>query len=235
MSSVACRTMDVVRTCGPSRVACCMLPPCAHALEASSYARTHARAQRASADALCRSPWVLTVHWPLLPRHMLCAAQCSCTASIAAEQCRLAARADRGQLQRFREGAAGGRDGEEPGCLVHRSAASLQGTPQRRRWALVALMLHRVCCALAAHICSESQLPRLTSLRFYAVCLLACLFANAHANHTVDGAAYAARASSRGNGLFAACCSGVRCACTGAPPPNLPSRAAQAHCTSANA
>ena len=28
--------------------------------------------------------------------------------------------------------------------------------------------------------------------------------------------------SSRGDGLFAACCAGVRCACTGALPPTLP-------------
>jgi hypothetical protein len=47
----------------------------------------------------------------------------------------------------------------------------------------------------------------------------------AFAKHPVDGAAYAARASSvRGDGLFAGCCAGVRCACTGAPPPFPPSR-----------
>jgi len=59
-------------------------------------------------------------------------------------------------------------------------------------------------------------------------CLLGCLFFLrwAFAKHTVDGAAYAARASSRGDGLFVACCAGVRCrcACTGAPPPTPPSR-----------
>jgi hypothetical protein len=44
----------------------------------------------------------------------------SCTASIAAEQCRLAARADRGRRERC---AAGGRDGGAPGRLVHRAAA----------------------------------------------------------------------------------------------------------------
>jgi hypothetical protein len=72
--------------------------------------------------------------------------------------------------------------------------------------------------------------------------LFACLFAwlflclrRAFAKHTVDGAAYAARASSRGDGLFAACCTGVRCACTGALPPTPPSRAAQVHSTSAYA
>jgi hypothetical protein len=47
----------------------------------------------------------------------------------------------------------------------------------------------------------------------------------AFAKHTVDGAAYAARASSRGDGLFAACCAGVRrCACPGALLPTPPSR-----------
>ncbi len=64
-----------------------MLPPRVHALGASSYARTHTRAQRARADALIgmavadeavgRTPLVicpLTLHWQQLPRHALCAA-----------------------------------------------------------------------------------------------------------------------------------------------------------------
>ena len=64
-----------------------MLPPGAHALEASSYARTHARAQRAFADALVgmavadeaveRTASVAharTVHRPQLPPHTLCTA-----------------------------------------------------------------------------------------------------------------------------------------------------------------
>ena len=64
-----------------------MLPPGAHALEASSYARTHARAQRARADALVgmavadedvgRGASVAharTVHRPQLPLHTLCTA-----------------------------------------------------------------------------------------------------------------------------------------------------------------
>ena len=50
MLHVACCMLHVA-CCMPS-VACGMLPPGAHALEASSYARTHARAQRAFADAL---------------------------------------------------------------------------------------------------------------------------------------------------------------------------------------
>ena len=113
-----------------------------------------------------------TVNWSQLP-HILC----SCTASIAAELCRLAAGTNRGHRQRCREGAVGGRDGEEPGCLVRRASASLQGAPQRRRWALAARMLHRACCALPASFCS--QLPRLTLcsvLRYFFVCLLVCLF-----------------------------------------------------------
>ncbi len=61
-----------------------MLPSGAHALGASSYARTHTRAQRARADALVgmavadeavgRAPIVIcafTLHWPQLPRHTL--------------------------------------------------------------------------------------------------------------------------------------------------------------------
>ncbi len=59
------------------------------------------------------------------------------------------------------------------------------------------------------------------------VCLLVCL-RRAFAKHTVDGAAYAARATSRGDGLFAACCTGVRCACTGALPPT-PCRTSALH------
>jgi hypothetical protein len=54
------------------------------------------------------------------------------------------------------------------------------------------------------------------------VCLFVCVFVclrRALAKHTVDGAAYAAIASSRGDGLFALCCAGVRCACTRAPTP----------------
>jgi hypothetical protein len=173
------------------------------------HARTHARAQRARADAVVgmavadeavgrlrrtRSHSALataaahTVH--------------SRTASIAAERCRLAAREDCGH--RHREGAAGGRDGGASGRLVRRASASLQGTPQRRRWALAARMSHRACCALPASICS--QLPRLTLcsvLRYYlVVCFFLCLFVwlvvTAFAKHTIDGAAYAARASSRG-------------------------------------
>jgi hypothetical protein len=112
-------------------------------------------------------------------------------------------------------------------------------------------MLHRACCALPPSICS--QLPRLTlcSVRrclfvclfvcffvWLLVCLFGCLFVclrRAFAKHTVDGAAYAARASSRGRwpfrGLLQECAvrALVRC--------RQPRRAAaaQAHCTSAYA
>ena len=188
MLHVACCMLHVA--CRPSLVACCILPP-----EQAVSARTHARAQRARADALvgmavadvggrAQSLSHLRVHTPLVTAATAHTMHRSCTASIAAEQCRLAARTDRGQWQRCREGAAGGRDGEEPGRLVCRlgAAASLQGTPQRRRWALAARMLHRACCALPASICS--QLPRLTLcsvLRYLSgrlfVCLFACLFA----------------------------------------------------------
>jgi hypothetical protein len=93
-------------------------------------------------------------------------------------------------------------------------------------------MVHRSCFALRASVCSP--LPRLTLcsvLRCLFVCLFVCLFGFclfvclrlALAKHNVDGAAYAARASSHGDGLFAACCAGVRCACTGALPPTPPS------------
>ena len=107
-------------------------------------------AQRASADALVGmavtdeaigrkasvAPRAHTA-WVSAAAHTV---HSNCTASIAAEQCRLAARTDRGHPHR--EGAAGGRDGGAPGCLVRRAPASLQGTPQRRRWALAALSLH---------------------------------------------------------------------------------------------
>ena len=79
--------------CCMSHVACSMphargmLPLGAHALGAGHYAHTHARAQRARADALVgmavadaavgRTPSVIcafTLHWPRLPRHTLCTA-----------------------------------------------------------------------------------------------------------------------------------------------------------------
>ena len=85
MSSAAC-CMSHVACCMLS-VACCMLPPGAHALGASSYVRTHTRAQRASADALvgmavadeaveykASVAHARTVHWPQMPRHILCTA-----------------------------------------------------------------------------------------------------------------------------------------------------------------
>jgi hypothetical protein len=151
------------------------MPPRAHVLEAGTHAGTQAR--RAHEQELTLSSALPRRHEAVglgcvkqpvghtrLP-HILC-----CTVSIAAEQRRLAARTDRSRRQRCREGAAGGRDGGAPRRLVHRASASLQGTPQRRRWALVARMLHRVCFELPAQICS--QLPRLTLCS-----VLRCLFA----------------------------------------------------------
>ena len=142
----------------------------------------------------------------------------SCTAPIAAEQCRLAARADRGR--RHREGAAGGLDEGAPGRFLRRASASLQGTLQRRGWALMARRLHHVCCALPAHICS--QLPRLplrSVLRLFG-CLFFCLFACDWPLQTTPSMARPAphASSSRGDGLCAVCCAGLRCACAGAPP-----------------
>ena len=80
MSYVAYRMLRVA--CCSSLVACCMLPP-----EQAVSARTHARAERARADALVgmavadavvgRTPLVIcafTLHWPQLPRHILCTA-----------------------------------------------------------------------------------------------------------------------------------------------------------------
>jgi hypothetical protein len=165
-----------------------------------------------------------TVHWPQLPRHILCAAATphpSLQSSVGL------------QLEQFAVNC----NAAEKALLAdvteaHPDASYIEllrlFKVRSRRWALVARMLHRACRALPAHICS--QLPRLTLcsvLRWLLVCLFACLFVClrlAFAKHTVDGAAYAARASSRGDGLFAACCVGVRCACTGALPPNPPSR-----------
>jgi hypothetical protein len=85
MSSAACCVLHVA--CCVMSVACCMRPPGVHALEASTYARTHARAQHARADALVgvavadeavgRAPLVIcafTVHWAHLPLHTLCTA-----------------------------------------------------------------------------------------------------------------------------------------------------------------
>ncbi len=172
-SRVICHPRDgrsVGAACCMLHVACCM--PCVscrmlHAATAASsfrtHARTRARAQRASPDAFVgmasadevvgRSVSRPRSHtkWVLAAAHTV---HGSCIASIAEERCWVAARTDRGHRQRCREGAAGGRDGEEPGRLVHRAAASLQGTPQRRRWALVARMVPAArCLRTSAHGC----------------------------------------------------------------------------------
>ena len=102
----------------------------------------------------------------------------SCTASIAAEQCRLAARRDRSRLQRCREGAPGGGDGGAPGRLVHRAAASLQGTlsPMGTRSAHAASCLLRV--ARANLLTAAAPDPPFGSTLFLSsfACLFACLF-----------------------------------------------------------
>ncbi len=163
-------------------VACCMLHvACCHPSRQNPYARTHARAQRASPDAfVCMALADEVVGaTPPSPRALartdfLTAAAHTVHPSLL-QRCRLAACAARGR--RCREGAAGGRDGEEPGRLVHRASASLQGTPQRRRWALAARMLHRVCCALPAHVCS--QLPHVTltgCAHLHRDCALLCVW-----------------------------------------------------------
>ena len=83
-----------------------------------------------------------------------------CNASIAAEPCRLAARTDR--RHRRQQGAASGRDGEQPGRVVRRASPSLQGTPSAmgtRSARCIRRMLHRACCAMPAHL--GAQLPYL--------------------------------------------------------------------------
>ena len=205
MSSVACCTIDVVRTCCPSLVACCMLPPGAHALEASRYARARARNVNARAlfvrmavadEAVGRKASVaLRAHSALATAATAHDVHSSCTASITLERCRLAARADRGQLQRCREGAAGRRDGGAPGRLVRRAAASLQGAPSqmgtRSAYAascLLLLVTSALHCIVPAARCRAHVLaaaapdPLLGSTLFVCmvvcgcVCLCVCLF-----------------------------------------------------------
>ena len=225
MSSVACCMIDVVRTCCPSLVACCMLPPGAHALRpnASRYARARARNVNARAlfvrmavadEAVGRKASVaLRTHSALATAATAHDVHSSCTASIAAERCRLAARADRGRLQRCREGAAGRRDGGAPGRLVRRAAASLQGTPQRRRRALVARIVHRACCASPAHhlLAAAARDPMFGSTLFVALYVGLLVWSRPTLpKHAVDGAAYAAHAPSI-RGLLRSVCSGSRC------------------------
>ena len=169
----------------------------------------------------------------------------SCTASIAAQQFRLAALTDRAQLQRCREGAAGGRDGCAPGRRVRRAAASLQGTPQRCR--LGTRSAHGASCLLRvarAHLLAAAAPdPVFASTLFVClfvcwlvgwfvclfVCLLVCLFAwlfvcDGPLRNTPLMAQPTPHARRRVvMDLFAACCTGVRCACTGALPPTPPS------------
>ena len=174
-----------------------MLPP-----EQAVSARTHARAQRARADALVgmaladeavgRTPSIIcafTLDWPQLPRHMLCAAAAphpSLRRSVGL------------QLQEITA------TGTEKALL----ASVTEAHPDASYIELLRLFKvrcsvadghsQRACCALPASICS--QLPRLTLcsvLRCLLVCLFVCL-RRVLAKHTLDEA----RASSRGHGLF---------------------------------
>jgi hypothetical protein len=236
-SCVICHTWDgrSMYGCCQLHVACCMLHAvrllshvaCCHRSRQFRRIRTRADALVGMAvadEAVGRTALVaLHAHSALATAAAAHTMHSSCTASIAAEQCRLAATTDHGH--RHREGAAGGRDGEEPGRLVRRAAASLQGTRQRRRWALAARMLYRACCALPASI--SLQLSRLTLfsvLRYLFVCLFACflfvcllvclfvclfgcLFATGLCRPAVDG-------------LFAVCCRSAPCVhwCVAASP-----------------
>jgi hypothetical protein len=158
-----CRPLHVA--CCILYVACCMLFISCRMLHAATgassfgaYARARGTCTRGRSCRYGRCRYGgrahtlshLRVHTPLATAAAAHNMHSSCTASIAAEQCRLAATTDHDR--RHREGAAGGRDEGAPGRLVHRAAAFVQGTPQRRRWALAARMLHRVCCALPAFV-----------------------------------------------------------------------------------
>jgi hypothetical protein len=170
------------------------------------------------------------VHWPQLLRHTLCttaAPHPSLQSSVGLQLQQIAAA------------------GTEKALL----ADVMEAHPDASYVEL--LRLFKVCCSIvdghsfrawcivsASRCLRASQLPHLALCSvprclvvrlLFCLCVCVCLRL-AFAKHTVAGAAYAARASSRGNGPFALCCAGVRCACTGAPPPTPPSRAAQAHC-----
>jgi hypothetical protein len=95
------------------------------------------------------------VVWYMLPV-MPHVARCSCTASIAAEKCRLAARADRERWHPCGEEAPEALDGETPGRLIHRASGPLQGALR----APCALVASGVRCPLPAHI--WPQLPHPT-------------------------------------------------------------------------
>ncbi len=110
--------------------------------------------------------------------HGTCCAQQLHRIAIAAEQCRLAALTYRGQFQRCRKGAADGRDGGAPGRLVHRAAATLQGTLSQMgtRSAHAASCLLRV--AREHLLAAAAPHPLFGSTLFVCllVCLLVCLF-----------------------------------------------------------
>ncbi len=157
------------------RPACVSTPPSAHACARRIHARARARARTHVQEPALLSvwPWPMrrsgrkaavarTPCWSRTAAHTVYG---GCTAPVAVQQLRLAARQDRGRRHRCREGAPGGRDGGAAGRHIHRAAAPLQGTPQRRRWALVARMLHLVHVAsVPAARCPRTSAPNCTSL-----------------------------------------------------------------------
>jgi hypothetical protein len=181
MPSVACRLLHAV-CCMPSvacrllHAACCMLLPGAHALEAGVLASTHARAERASAGAVAgmavaheavgRKASVaraLTHCWSRLP-YIPCTAaphpSLQSSAGLQLAQIEVAGtKAEKALLAKVKE------EHPEDSYIELLRLFNEKGTPQRRRWALVACMLHRVCCAFPARICSQLPHLNLTWLR----------------------------------------------------------------------
>jgi len=222
MSSIACCMLRVA--CCLSHV--CMLPP-EQSVSACPHAQTHLSVwpwpmQRSGEKPL--SHCARTLFWS---QHYYSVGRRGCGTPIVVQQCRLAATTVRGR--RHREGAAGGIDGGAPGRLVHRAAASLQGTPQRRRWALAArhAALRLLCVACEHLLASAAPDPLFGSTLFVCLfaCLLVCLFAcDWPLQDTPSMARPTLHVRHRAvDGLFAACCAGMR-ACTGALPPTPPSR-----------
>jgi hypothetical protein len=146
-SSVASHTWDgrnLDVACQPLHAACCMVhgaccmlhvaccrsqvDSCCHLMRSLEGVMHASKSSRLFGMALAHEKVGWKIRWSRLPVYIMYS---SCTASIAAEQCRLAAHADRGRRQCCREVAAGGRDREVRGRLVHRSSVSLQGAPSR--------------------------------------------------------------------------------------------------------
>ena len=142
------------------------------------------RAQRARADALvgmavadeavehkASVAHARTVHWPQLQRHMLCTAAAphpSLHSSVGLQLSQIALNCNAAEKALLADVTEAHPDATYVELLrlfkVRRSVAD---------WALVARIVHRACCALPAHTCS--QLPRLT-LCSHLRCLFVCLF-----------------------------------------------------------